>query len=64
MTASDTVGTFFSYQAIGLQNLIDATRDVIGHSLTKGIEAEDALADLLAACSELSVDEAAIRARA
>lgn len=48
MTAADRlVGSFFRHRARAMQNSIDATRDVITHALTKGVEAESALADLL-----------------
>lgn len=43
----DIVRRFFSYRASQIQGLVDAVRDVIEHGLTKGIEAEQALADLL-----------------
>jgi hypothetical protein len=43
----DVLRRFFSYRAKQLQGLVDAVRAVIAHNLTKGIEAERALADLL-----------------
>jgi hypothetical protein len=43
----DIVRRFFSYRAAQLQGLVDAVRDISQHSLTKGVEAERALADLL-----------------
>lgn len=43
----DILRRFFSYRATQLQGVVDAVRDLIRHSLTKGIEAEQALADLL-----------------
>lgn len=46
---NDVLGRFFEYRANDLQSQVNATRDVITHALTKGIEAETALADLLSA---------------
>ena len=43
----DILRRFFSYRATQLQGLVDAVRDILDHNLSKGIEAEQALADLL-----------------
>jgi len=43
----DILRRFLSYRATQLQGVVDAVRDLIRHNLTKGIEAEQALADLL-----------------
>jgi hypothetical protein len=43
----DILRRFFSYRATQLQGLVDAVRDLIKHGLTKGVEAEQALASLL-----------------
>jgi hypothetical protein len=43
----DVLRRFFTYRATQLQGLVDAVRDLINHQLTKGIEAEFAVADLL-----------------
>jgi hypothetical protein len=41
----DVLRRFFPYRATQLQGLVDAVRDLISHQLTKGIEAELAVAD-------------------
>ena len=43
----DILRRFFSYRATQLQGLVDAVRDILDHNLSKGVEAEQALADLL-----------------
>jgi hypothetical protein len=43
----DVLLRFFAYRATQLQGLVDAVRDLISHQLTKGVEAELAVADLL-----------------
>jgi len=43
----DIIRRFFSYRAAQLHGLVDAVRDIAQHGLTKGIEAEQALADLV-----------------
>ncbi len=45
----DNLRRFFSYRATQLQGLVEAVRDLVNHKLTKGVEAELALADLLRA---------------
>jgi hypothetical protein len=45
--APDVLRRFFAYRATQLEGLVDAVRDLISHQLTKGIEAELAIADLL-----------------
>jgi len=43
----DLLGRFFGFKAAQLQGLVSATREIVKHALTKGVEAERALADLL-----------------
>jgi len=44
----DILGRFFEYRATAMQSIVAATRDVIDHALSKGVEAESALAEMFA----------------
>ncbi|MBI3656893.1 MAG: hypothetical protein HY232_10790 [Acidobacteria bacterium] len=44
----DIFGRFFEYRATAMQSVVAATRDVIDHALSKGIESESVLAEMLA----------------